>query len=112
LYTLARSPYHLQIDAKFAPVMHVHAGVLRHVGVQHGRDVVFDVTCGEQHAGQRQYLRIALLPQRIQGRMDDRRRKFEEAMIDIDVGQAFIQHLRQNGEFADGIGISATMPTK
>ena len=66
--------------------MDVYPGILRHISIENGGNVVLYVPGSEQHSRQREDFRISFLPQGVLTGANDRRREFQETVVDIDIG--------------------------
>ena len=100
---------HLEVDAQLAAVFDADAGILRLIGVEHRRDIVLGVAGGEKHARHREHSRHALVAQPVEAGMDHRIAEFQIAIFDGRLRIAFLQPLRDLGEFARRVLVAAAM---
>ena len=81
------------------------------IGVQDGRDVIFRMARGKQHARHGQHAGHALLLQLIQTSADDRCREFQKAIFDRQMRKAGLHGLGDLLKFRHGTNVAAAMAT-
>ncbi len=109
LDAVARRLQHFQIDRQLAPVIDLHAGILRRIGIEDGGNIVLRMARREQHAGHGQHPGHALIAQFVEPVADDRRREFQETVFDRMMREARLHIGGDLFEFAHGIDAAAAM---
>ena len=84
LHPAARRSNHLGIHAQFPAIADLNP-MFGRIGVQHGRDIVFGVHSGKEHAGHRQNFVTPLRAQPIQPVANYRVGKFQIAVFNSPV---------------------------
>ena len=100
---------HLWIDAKFAAIQDFNAVILGLIGIQYRGNVVFGMAGGEQHARDGKDTLVAACAQRIQPGTNNRRGKFQKAVINIVIRQAAAQPFGNRLEFMHRGFVAAAM---
>ena len=109
LDALAGGGQQLGIDGQFPAITDIQIGIGGGKGIDFPRQVVLDVTRGEQHAGHRQNAADTLRFQRFKAVADDGPSEFQKAAFNPELGQPRFQCFRQRLEFRHRLSIAATM---